>query len=81
MIPESEEVYQPERLWNPSATPLKTFGDLMELSLKSLVNWNSYGFQVSHFSELLRHSKRKEENYREGKKNDFLLGIPRARIW
>lgn len=65
---ESKELYQSERYWNPSATWLKTFGDLGKLSLKSPVNWNSHGFQISHFSELLRHSKREKKIIGKGEK-------------
>lgn len=81
MIVESKELSQSERSWNPSATQLKTFGDLLKLSFKSPVNWNSHDFQSSHFSGLLRHRKSKKESYREEKKKDFILDILGARIW
>lgn len=80
MILESKELYQPDIVQNPSAIQLKTFRDLMKLSLKNPVNWNNHGFHIFHFSELLRHRKKKRERYREERKKDFILGILRARI-
>lgn len=47
----------------------------MKLSLKNPVNWNNHGFHIFHFSELLRHRKKKRERYKEGRKKDFILGI------